>query len=482
MTIGRYLRTASLAAVAAACTARGYEVNAWPFLVQEKDEAGKTVSWTGAGPFLFSGPTAAPEAGTAEGLRPFYERVTGAGAVHYDVLYPIFYDRRYGDHYKWSVYSLINGYGIDASETRAGGPKDRHFDVWPFYFSHETDTPIDTYTGLFPIAGSIKFRLGFSKIDWFLFPLYAQSRKSGITSTYTPWPFVRTVTGAAKGFGLWPVFGTTRGPGAERHTFAFWPLIWDNTLDPSLAATSNATPSHEVGFLPFYTRETGPGLLNENWLWPFFGRTERSIPNHFSERRYFWPFLVQGRGDDKLVQRWGPFYTHSLDKGLDSKWVLWPFWHRRQWVDADLRQTKTQFFYFLYWSLDQESVSRPWLAHAYKRHIWPLASIWDNGAGSREVEAPSPLEVFFPENRDMRVSWTPLFSLYTHQRRPTGETRTSILWNAVTWRRNGPAGLVELHVGPLLGMRRSGAGDSWSILGVDFGAKSGDIGIASRLK
>jgi hypothetical protein len=180
------------------------------------------------------------------------------------------------------------------------------------------------------------------------------------------------------------------------------------------------------------------------------------------------------------VNRWGPFYTHSNIKGEDNIWVGWPFWHQKKWVDDDIAQRKTQFFYFLYWSLDQSSVSRPSIAPAYKRHVWPLVSIWDNGAGSKQVQVPSPLEVFFPDNGEMRESWTPLFALYRFSRQPTGETWNSLLWNAVTWRRNASQGLAEFHLGPLLGMRKGPSGGSWTILGFDFGSKQANDGGANR--
>ena len=235
-----------------------------------------------------------------------------------------------------------------------------------------------------------------------------------------------------------------------------------------------------MGFLPFYTRETAPGYVSENYLWPFFGYTERTIPYRYSEQRYFWPFFVQGRGDDRVVDRWGPFYTHSNIKGTDSTWVGWPFWHQTKFADGDIAQKKTQFFYFLYWSLDEQSVSRPNAAHAYKRHVWPLVSLWDNGAGSRQMQVPSPLEVFFPDNPDMRETWSPLFALYRYDRRATGETRTSLLWNAVTWRRDITGRLSEFHLGPLFGMHRRPSGESWSILGFDFGTKQSHDRAATR--
>ena len=471
MTFARLTATLGLAAVALAIRAEGYELNAWPAYVAQKDPGGQTLTWTGAGPFLFATQAPAPDAGTAEGFRPFYVKVTGDGSVKTDILYPLFYYRQYPDSYKWSILELINREGVDSSATKAGGPEDKHFDIWPFYFSHVTGDPVDDYHAVMPIAGTIKYRLGYDRLSWVLFPLYVDAVKRHTETTYTPWPIIRFIKGERNGFAIWPLFGSTKGPGPARNSFYLWPFIWNNVLEPAPEAPPGAAPGTEFGVLPFYTRETAPGLISENYLWPFFGYTDRTIPYRYSERRYFWPFLVQGRGDDRVLDRWGPIYTYSNTKGTDSTWVAWPFWHQKRWVDDDISQHKTQFFYFLYWSLYQTSVSRPALAPAYKRHVWPLVSIWDNGAGSRQVQVPSLFEVFFPDNPDMRETWSPIFSVYRYDRQPTGETRHSILWSALTWRHSPSGGLAEFHVGPLLGMRRTAEGDSWTILGFDFGGK-----------
>ena len=291
--------------------------------------------------------------------------------------------------------------------------------------------------------------------------------------TYTPWPIVRTYSGGENGFALWPLFGSTRGPGVARHFFAAWPLFWDNTLDIDPDAPPGAAPGTQVGFLPFYTRDTAPGSISENFLWPFFGYTSRTIPSDYHERRYFWPFLVQGHGKDKVVERIAPLYTFSEYKGSTSTWNIWPLFHNTTWADSDTRQSKTQVFYFLYWSLDQTSVSRPDLAPAFKRHVWPLLSVWDNGAGSRQLQIPSPLEVFFNDNADIRQVWTPLFALYRYDHRPDGVTTDSLLWNAVTWRRGASGALDEFHLGPLLGMRHAPEGARWRILGFDFAPNLG---------
>ena len=171
MNLVRLTALLGLAAFAAPC-ARAYEENIWPFYVAEKDVDGQTQAWDSVGPLFFSEQTPAPEAGTAAGFRPFYVKVTGGGIVRTDILYPLFFVRSYQDAYKWSILQLINGEGLDKSMAANDGPTDRHFDIWPVYFSHETKDPVDTYHALFPIYGTIKFRLGYSKLMWAPFPLY----------------------------------------------------------------------------------------------------------------------------------------------------------------------------------------------------------------------------------------------------------------------------------------------------------------------
>jgi hypothetical protein len=480
MTLARLSAMIGLLAVALAIRAKANEENYWPGYVAQKDPDGKTLSWEGAGPFLFSGPMPGPEAGTGKGFRPFYAKMTGAGVVRTDILYPLFFYRKYPNAYKWSVLNLINGEGLDPGAEEAGVPKDRHFDIWPFYFSHETDDPTDTYHALLPIYGTIKYRLGFDRLSWVLFPLYVQTVKKERTSTYTPWPIVSVVRGSENGFSVWPLYGAKKGPGPERRSFFLWPLGWDNVLKPKPSEPEGDALRTQFGFIPFYTHETAQGFVSKDYFWPFFGYTDQVYPKRYSEKRYFWPFFVQGKGDDRLVDRWGPFYTHSEVDGADSTWVLWPLWHQKKWADDDIAQTQTQFTYFFYWSLYQTSISRPSLAPAYKRHVWPLFSVWDNGAGSRQVQVLSPIEVFFPNNADMREVWAPLFAIYRYDHQPTGETRTSLLWDAVTWRRSPTEGLVEFHFGPLLGRRRAPSGDTWTILGFDFGAKQGNYRTANR--
>jgi hypothetical protein len=428
------------------------EFNAWPGFVRRADRDGNTTAWTAAGPLAFGHPTA--DGRWATGVRPFYYHTRDeAGHIRSAfVLHPLFSYTADEETYRWSLFELVRRWG---RHDRAAAPDSafalrREFEVFPFWFSRESGDSELSYRALFPVYGTIKHKLGFERLSWTLFPLYVENERRGAITTSTPWPVVRVTRGAAQGFGIWPLFHRVERPGVSRQTHYLWPLGFDVTRHPHPDDPPGTEPRRSFGLLPFFARSTGPGYVNQDYGWPFFGYTTRILPVPYRERRYFWPLLVQGRGEERYVNRWGPFFTHSISKGLDKKWYAWPVLRRAQWQQEELLRTKTQVLYFLYRSERQESIARPELPAAHLTHVWPLWSHWDNAAGRRQWQFFSPLEVFFPGNDQIRETWSPLFTIARHDQRSPGETRTSLLWNAITWHRSVAEERREFHLGPLL--------------------------------
>lgn len=459
---------------------RGGEVNAWPFYVgRYSNEATKTAeSWTSMGPlfFLFPQPSELMPGGMdrVEGMRPFYmARKDPSGDLREaHGVYPFFtYRKGIAGSRRWSFLSLINlslspSGGAEVGKSPAASP-DRAFDVWPFYFSLRTGNESLDYRALFPIVGEVKQRFGQDRLNWVLFPLYGRFEKRGVTTTTTPWPFIKSVSGDGNtGFEFWPFFGGRQKPGVYREQFVLWPFYYHNET-----GLDKRQPDEKLGILPFYARDRSEGYRSETWLWPFFGYVDRTEPYRYHARNYFWPFLVQGRGDGRIVNRWAPFYTHSVIKGVDKEWVLWPLWRRLASREGDVNQTKTQFFYFLYNATEQRSVRNPSAPPAIKAHLWPLASVWDNGAGRRQVQVLSPLEVFLPQNRPTRIVWSPLFALYRYDHQPDGEVRHSLLWDGITYHREPAKQAREFHIGPLYGDTQTADGRRVSLLFGLFGFK-----------
>jgi hypothetical protein len=482
------------AALCASGRAQGYESNAWPFAVEHVTKSGQTDSWTAAGPFLFKHPDA--EGSQWSGLRPLWvQRHNAQGDFRAGFfLYPLFSYTVDENTYKWSVFELIRRTNRRAI---AGGPRsifDEHgeFEIFPFWFSRVTGDPSMSYRALFPVYGTVKNKLTFERLSWVLAPLYVENERRGAVTTYTPWPFIRVTRGAAHGWGVWPLYNVVDRPGVSHDEYFLWPLGYNHVKQPRDDAAPGTPPRHDYGFLPFYAKSTGPGYFDENYVWPFFGRTDRDIPSRYSEVRYFWPFLVQGRGDDRFVNRWAPFYTHSVSKGYDKTWYAWPIIRHAEWKDAerDVAHERTQFLYFLYWSEKQTRISRTNAAPAELRHVWPLFSTWDNGAGRRQFQAFSPFDVFFPGNEKFRETWTPFVAVLRHEERGPDESRTTALWNFISWERSASEARRELHIGPLFssrtvgeskrvaignglfGFQREDGASGWRMFWLDFRRKS----------
>ena len=476
--------------------ARAEEVNFWPVHVARTDAQGQVVEWQTVGPLIFSQPAA--DETTAAGFRPhFVQQKNSQGVViSASILYPVFVYRADAEAYHWSILNLINGSGPKAGFKKAAGDETKTFDLWPFYFSRDTGSPDTSYRALFPVAGTIKNRFQHERLSWFLWPLYLDTENRGVKTTYTPWPFIQVVHGTDSGFALWPLYGRHESPDHTQRNFFLWPLAWNNTIQPDEFAPAGTPPTRQVGFLPFFTHEKRPDYVNEDFLWPFFGFTDRTAPQKYHETRYFWPFLVQAHGDDKMINRWAPVYTHSNMKGLDSTWYLWPLVKKTEWQERNVAQKKTQFLYLIYSDLEQRSLTNPAAAPGHRTHVWPLLSRWDNGAGHQQLQVFSPFDVFWPYNEQVRANWTPLFAIYRSDRQGPDQYRWSLLWNAVTWRHQAEA--KEFHLGPLLGVKeqperkrvallggllgwqRGPAGTGWNVFWFDFSPKATKVAEVSR--
>ncbi len=478
------------------------ERNFWPGNVRYQDTPASSPrfeSWTAAGPMIFRKPRADSDGNTASGIRPFWVQLhTPEGAFRAGYfLYPLFSYTEDENTYKWSVFELIRRTDrkAAAAPVKSTFEQNGEFEIFPFWFSRQTGDGELSYKALFPIYGTIKNKLGFERLSWTLFPLYVENEKRGAVTTSTPWPIIRRTRGAAHGWGVWPLFNYVDRPGVSRHETYLWPLGFNAIRYPHADDPAGTPPRRDFGALPFYTKSTGPGYINEDYAWPFFGYTERTLPKRYSERRYFWPLAVQGRGEERYVNRWAPFYTHSVVKGVDKHWYAWPLLRHAQWDDEGITRVRSQFLYFLYWNERQRVAGRANSPTAALTHLWPFYSNWENGAGRRQWQLFSPLDVFFPSNEKIRHAWSPLFAVARHDQRAPGDARTSLLWNFVTWEKQAEQARSEFHLGPILsvarqadekriaignglfGFRRA-AGTGWRMFWWDFPEKAVTVGAA----
>lgn len=438
----------------------GSEDNRWPVAVTTRPDGGGEGSWSGLGPLLFREPANNPGGSTQEGFRPLWIQSSGPrDTFQGSFLYPLFSYSQDATTYQWNILQIVRHAGRRADAPSPASPLERRreTEIFPVWFSRQTGDAVNDYRGLFPVHGTVKGLVGIERVSWTLFPLHVQSERRGAVTTSTPWPFVRVTRGAAEGWGLWPFYQRVERPGVSRQMTYLWPLGYDDLRQPDPGDPAGTPPRRETGFLPFYARKSGPGYVDETFGWPFFGYTERTLPKPYRETRYLWPLLVQGHGDGVEINRWAPFFTHSRRNGSDTRWIAWPLVRHAEWRERDVERQRTQFLYFVVWNEEQRKAGQPGSKAATLTHLWPLYSHWDNGAGQVQWQALSPFDIFFPHNPQVRQAWSPLLAVARHEQSAPGRTRTSLLWQAITWERDEPGGRAAFHLGPLLGITRQGA-------------------------
>ena len=420
------------------------ETNLWPVFTGDADpERPRYQSWQGAGPLLFGRNV---DDARAYGFRPFYVafRQEEFDQRSFHVVYPLFNYRRRHLGYSWDLLTLLRYH-------RTGAPGDDplvNLRLSPIFFYGRGPQPEDASFGIMPIYGNVRTVFGQDRFQWVLFPIYGRAEKDGRSLTMAPWPFLKIYRGEdAGGVDFWPFYGRRYIENNYERRFFVWPLGYHTRRE-----LWKEEPFVAHGFLPFYSRSRSESAESASYFWPFFGYTNSFDPE-YRENRYFWPLIVQRRGESQYTNRIAPFYTRSIRKFRDRKWILWPFYRREVSVNRNLIDDRTQILYFLYWSLHQSDPERPAADPARKMHLWPFYSHWSDGAGRRQTQVLSPLEVFFQYNEIVRTTYSPLFALYQRDIDETaGRSRHSVLFHLLTWQRRDDN--YRFNLGPLLTVER----------------------------
>lgn len=421
------------------------ESNLWPLQVRQWDSPVGRPDHTGSlGPFFAK---TLREETRILSFRPlwtsFLNQTSGVRESH--ILYPFL---------NWTVDGdLFHGHLLNLLQFRRDPAREEaFFQLFPFVFSNRTPEPDESYFAVWPIGGVLKNRLWRDRISFFAWPLFVQTVRDDETRTHIPYPFIQMLDGPhSRGFGIWPLYGQFARDNDYAHRWALWPFFYHyrDKLDEPV-------PYERFGVLPFYHRETAAGLKSETYVWPFFGYTREFEPRKsYSETRYFWPLLVQGRGEERHVNRWMPFYTREREPGYEKRWYMWPLLELESFEQPGLRRERTSFFYFLYRDERQHFADTT----ARLSFLWPLYGYWHDGHDRTQVQVFDPLSVFFPANRAVRENWSPLFALYRFDER-SGNARHSLLWDLVVWERD-PGGLKAFYAGPLFEWVE---GSHWQVL------------------
>lgn len=373
-------------------------------------------------------------------FKPFFYGIYSSTPEYTEThfLYPLLKHKQSPEYELWNFLNLIQ---YKHSHDCFGGSC-KKFDIVPLLSLRYHDNPHCFSGAIFPLGGKIYNYFGYDSIKWIGFPLYLNQTKGDISRTSLPWPFIRWQRGPnAGGQGFWPLAGHFWEKGKYDNTYFLWPLGYHNT-----DYLHDNTIQIKKGFLPLFALESAPNKQSTSIAWPLFKKISQTNPT-YNEIQYLWPFIIQGKGEDKYINHWMPLYSHSINKGIEKKVFLWPLIQRKSWKEKSLLIDQQQLLYFLIWSQRQYRADSPDKLFAQKTHFWPLYSYWDNGEGRKQFQMFSPLEVFFPCNTIIREVYSPLFSVFRYNRESCGQIEQSLLFNIIK-SEHGPKG-EQFSIGPI---------------------------------
>jgi hypothetical protein len=275
--------------------------------------------------------------------------------------------------------------------------------------------------------------------------LFVKSERGGRTAWHFLFPifeYVEDTDTNEKSGRFWPFFGISRQGGFDRR-FYMWPFFHyqrDRIEHPQPHTRWMIWPLYGEDYVGTYKAWTV--------LWPFFGYA-RDTNSHFWSLEFPWPLvLIQRPHESKklaYITRLWPFYGYFNGDGLESTWVIWPFFNKRvETYPEETRRAENVIPFYQHWqSWDLKGDSTgSW------DKLWPLfQSFVDHDKSRTAFPALNPL--WHDDEVDEHYAW--IWELYT--RETDGDAVRERSWGGI-WRREVDPGEEREYIAGLWSRRK----------------------------
>jgi hypothetical protein len=288
------------------------------------------------------------------------------------------------------------------------------------------------YSGLFPIYGRFRERLGLDRLTFALWPLWARAERGEYRETQVLWPVFALGRGGGRfKLRIWPLFGVDRRDGVSDHRYFLWPFF--HLKRDHLETRS---PSRAFYALPIYGhRDRGP-RHSRFYLFPLLARQWHDEDPDSSRLDLLWPLFSRARdGEDSLLAL-RPFYAERRTAtGHGRTWLL-GLYGRSQSESGSRREERWRVLWLARFA--RRADGEAWATRA---DVWPLfrrTSRRDaDGAERGFLRLPwlLPLQGLDPDGWDRH--YNKLFELYGATW--LGEQRRSSTLFGLRETRSGPA-------------------------------------------
>jgi hypothetical protein len=395
-----------------------------PLFVYSEDEKREGRALDALGPF-FTYRKDSEEKEVA--FRPFFYSTREPGRYRLDYLYPLGgYERT--EQRIHSYFHFV--YSTDRDLTAAPTRKKQKSFLLAFWGETEEG---ESYGGFFPIYGNLKKRFGRDEMNFFLWPLYSDSRE-GESKTYTVlWPIFSYYGGVGReGFKVWPLWGYDRQENDHDKTFFLWPIFH---FEKRNLYMENPTEIKMVW--PLYVSMDEGTRVNRSVLWPFFNY-EYDEDAHYTQWDFPWPFLQWAEGEERSILRIFPFYGRKYWLGVEKGYILFPIYLYERDEDETYRTALDRYLLF---SKDQTKVWKKENKTERRLRVWPFFYYRQEKEGAVYLYSPCIIPI---DLQGFEQNWAPLLTLYEYRRDPEGDSESKFLWGVYVHRQNAARDLFEL--------------------------------------
>jgi hypothetical protein len=334
--------------------------------------------------------TRGPDGALLSAIRPFTAKVEdGKGALKAHYVPPIGMHVEDESRVKTTVWPLFSDASFgDETERREKTSDD---DTWIFPLVGWGSAPKGhgDWFALFPFYGKLRGSFLADEVDFVLFPIYVHTEAGDWRSTHVIWPLIAWGESPTRDhFRVMPFWSQTDSPTQSNRTLIWpiggwgwethgdrvfdywqaWPLVGRRTSRDGLyESTSVLWPFFEFAHddkngddyvgapWPFYVNSVKPGVSEQKWFWPFYGRFD-SPTDH--SRFYAWPIVwdadfVEGRREfhhTYVVPLWMQRSSGPVNGAVDEKECRsWPLFSWSRHADGVERFRFPEIIPFFGW-------------------------------------------------------------------------------------------------------------------------------------
>jgi hypothetical protein len=354
-------------------------------------------------------------------IRPFFSSYKEPISASFfkSSFYPLYHSMGTNKWDRWSFLFLWGGESFHHDDV--GIDKDNS--IAPFFLWGSGDTDRENYFAFFPFYGSINSKFSWSKISFFLFPVYAKWQHKDFEAHSVLWPlFLYGNNDIRKEIRFFPFFSSKSHKGKFSHTSMLWPFFsWGrNYLD------KKEPVSYSFFWLLFSYKKSYFGNLKSYGIIPIIGSISLfsyGYDDRTSEENFNILFLYQygiNQNKDYFKRIIFPFYGYSRFANKEFLFIT-PFYMRMQTNTYLLKSNSYYLIPFFHYQFNQyikEETDSTYLK------IWPFFKYSEDIYGNFSWNTLS----FFPvKSESIDKIYDPIVSIVEYSSFSNGEKRLSFL-------------------------------------------------------